>query len=68
MKKYITPDWHDEVYLNNTLLGAEWGEMERSGEAMDSVKAVGEMSRDEWKELMHKLLERALDKRDVRSQ
>jgi len=67
LKKYIAPDWHEEVYLNNTLLRAERGEMERSGEVMDFVKAVGEASRDEWKELMHKLLGRALDKRDVRN-
>ena len=68
LKKYIAPDWHKEMYLNNSLLRAEWEEMERTGEAKDSVKGVGEVSRDEWKELMCGLLERALEKRDTRDQ
>ena len=35
---------------------------------MDFVKGVGGVSRDEWKELMYKLLERALGKSDFRNQ
>jgi hypothetical protein len=38
--------------------------MERTGEAKDFVKGVGEVSRDEWEKLMYKLLERALEKRE----
>jgi len=57
LKKYMAPDWHKEMYLNNSLLRAEWEEMERTGEAKDFVKGVGEVSRDEWRELMYKLLE-----------
>jgi len=65
LKKYLTPDWHEEMYLNTPLLRAEWEEMEQTGEATDFVKGVGEVSSDEWKELMYKLLERALEKRGI---
>jgi hypothetical protein len=63
LKKYITPDWHEEIYLNTPLLRAEWEEMERTGEARGFVEGVGEVSCNEWKELMYELLERALEKR-----
>ena len=63
LKKYLTPDWHERMYLNTSILRAEWEEMERTGEAEGFVKGVGEGSRDEWEELMYKLLERALEKR-----
>jgi len=65
LKKYITPDWHEKMFLNTFLLRAEWEEMERTGEARDFVKGVGEVSRDEWEELMYKLLGRALEKRVI---
>jgi len=65
LKKYLTPDWHEEMYLNKALLRAEWEEMEQTGEARDFVKGVGEGGREEWKELMYKLLERALEKRGI---
>ena len=53
------------MYLHTSLLRAEWEEMERTGEAEDFVKGVGEVSRDEWEKLMYKLLERALGKREM---
>ena len=65
LKKYLTPDWHEEMYLNLLLLRAEWEEMERTGEGRDFVKGVGEGGRDEWKGLMYKLLERALENRGM---
>jgi len=65
LKKYISPDWHEKMYLNTSLLRAEWEEMEQTGEAKDFVKGVGEVSRDEWEGLMYKLLERALEKRGI---
>ena len=65
LKNYITPDWHEEMYLNTSLLRAEWEEMEQTGEAKDFVEGVGEVNRDEWKNLMYKLLERALEKRGI---
>ena len=65
LKKYIAPGWHLEMYLHTSLLRAEWEEMERTGEAEDFVKGVGEVSRDEWEKLMYKLLERALGKREM---
>ena len=68
LKKYMAPDWHKEMYLHNSLLRAEWEEMKRTGEAKDFVKGVGEVSRDEWKELMYRLLERVLEKRDIKNQ
>jgi len=68
LKKYMAPDWHKEMYLHNSLLRVEWEEMERTGEAKDFVKGVGEVSRDEWKELMYKLLECVLEERDIRDQ
>ena len=63
LKKYISPEWHEKMYCNSPLLRVEWEEMERTGEAEDFVKGVGEVSRDEWEGLMYKLLERALEKR-----
>jgi hypothetical protein len=68
LKKYITPNWHEKMYLNASLLRAEWEEMERTGEAKEFVKGVGEGSRDEWEKLMHKLLDRALEKLDIQNQ
>ena len=65
LKKYISPDWHEEMYWNSFLLRAEWEEMEQTGEAKDFVKGVGEVSRDEWKGLMYKLLKRVLEKRGI---
>ncbi|KAF9653541.1 FAD/NAD(P)-binding domain-containing protein [Thelephora ganbajun] len=65
LKKYITPDWHEKMYLNTSLLRAEWEEMERIGEAEDFVKGVGEVSRGEWEKLMHRLLERILERKEV---
>jgi len=65
LKKYLTPNWHEEIYLNTSLLRAEWEEMERTGEAEDFVRGVGEVSRDEWEGLMYKLLERALARRGI---
>jgi hypothetical protein len=65
LKKYISLDWHEEMYLHISLLRAEWEEMERTGEAEDFVKGVGEVSRDEWKKLMYELLERALEKKGI---
>jgi len=65
LKKYLAPDWHEEMYLHTPSLRAEWEEMERTGEARDFVKGVGEVGCDEWKKLMYKLLERALEKRGI---
>jgi hypothetical protein len=65
LKKYITPDWHETMFINNPLLRAEWQEMERTGEAEGFVKRVGEASREEWEKLMYKLLERVLEKREM---
>lgn len=67
LERYLTPDWHQKMYLNSPLLRAEWEEMERTGEAEEFVRGVGEVSRDEWEGLMYKLLERALEKRDIRN-
>ena len=68
MEKYLTPDWHERMYLNNPPMRAEWKEMERTGEAKEFVQGVGEVSRDEWKALMFKLLDRALEKLDIQNQ
>ena len=65
--KYLTPDWHEKMYLNTSLLRAEWEEMERTGEATEFVKGVGEVNRDEWEKLMYRLLERALENRGIQS-
>ena len=65
LRKYLTPDWHEKMYINTSLLRAEWEEMERTGEAKEFVKGVGEVSSDEWEELMYRLLERALEKMDI---
>jgi len=62
LKEYLTPGWHEEMYMHNALLRVEWERMEQAGEAENFVKGVGEVSRDEWEELIHKLLERALGK------
>ena len=63
--KYLTPNWHEKMYLNTSLLRAEWEEMERTGEAKEFVKGVGEVSHDEWERLLYQLLERALEKRSI---
>jgi len=65
LKKYLTPGWHEKMYLHLSLLRAEWEEMERTGEANDFVRGVGEASHDEWEGLLHKLLERALKRRGI---
>lgn len=67
LERYLTPSWHEKMYINTSLLRAEWEDMERTGEAKEFVKGVGEVSRDEWEKLMYKLLERALEKLDIRS-
>jgi hypothetical protein len=63
LRKYLTPDWHERMYLNTSIMRAEWEEMERTGEAKEFVKGVGEVSRDEWEKVMYKLLERASERR-----
>ena len=65
LKKYLSPAWHVQMYLNTSLLRAEWERMEQTGEAEDFVKGVGEVSRDEWEGLMLGFLERVLEKRDA---
>lgn len=65
LRKYLTPGWHEKMYINTSLLRAEWEEMERTGEAKEFVEGVGEVSNDEWEKLMYKLLERALEKMDI---
>ena len=65
LKQYITPDWHEKMIQYAPMLRAEWEEMERTGEAKDFVKGVGEVSRNEWEGLMYKLLERALEKNGI---
>ena len=62
LRKYLAPDWHEKMYLNMSPLRAEWEEMERTGEAEEFVKGVGEVSREEWKKVMYKLLDRVLGK------
>jgi len=62
LKKYLSPEWHKEMYLHTAQLRAEWERMEQTGEAEDFVKGVGEVSRDEWEKLMYKLLERVSEK------
>ena len=51
--------------MHTSLLRAEWEEMERTGEAEDFVKGVGEVSHNKWEKLMYKLLERVLGKREI---
>ena len=65
LKKYLSPGWHNKMYLYTAIMRAEWEEMEKTGEAEDFVKGVGEVSSDEWEEVMHKLLARALEKRGI---
>ena len=62
LKTYLTPAWHEDMFLYTAQMRAEWERMEETGEAEEFVKGVGEVSRDEWEELMHKLLERVLGK------
>ena len=62
LKKYLAPAWHETMILHTAILREEWEEMEKTGEAEHFVKGVGEVSRDEWEELMHKLLARVLEK------
>jgi len=65
LKKYLTPAWHEDMFLYTAQMRAEWERMEETGEADEFVKGVGEVSRDEWEKLMHKLLERVLGKGEV---
>ena len=65
LKKYLSPAWHKKMYLYIAILRAEWEEMEKTGEAGDFVKGVGEVSSDEWEEVMCKLLARVLEKRGI---
>ena len=65
LKKYLSPSWHKTMVWHTPLLMAEWEEMEKSGEAEDFVKGVGEVSSDEWEEVMRKLLARALEKKGI---
>lgn len=68
LKKYITPGWHKETFLQKTLLRTEWDELEKRGEADDLVKGVGKVSPDEWEELVYKLLQGASRKREIQDQ
>ena len=65
LKKYLTPAWHEDMFLYTLQMRAEWKRMEETGEAEEFVKGVGEVSRDEWVKVMHKLLERVLGKGDI---
>lgn len=67
LRKYLTPDWHEIIYMNRSSLRAEWEEMERTGEAAEFVKGVGELNCGEWKTLMFKLLDRTLEKLEIRN-
>lgn len=68
MLKCIAPSWHEDVYLYISQLRTEWKEMEQTGEADDFVKGMGEASHDEWGKLVCELLERTLEKREIRNQ
>ena len=65
LKKYLTPAWHEDMFLYTPQMRAEWERMEETGEAEDFVRGVGEVSRDEWEKLLHKLLERVLEKGEI---
>ena len=45
------------------MLRAEWRKLEKSGEAEDWVKGVGEGGMDEWIELMRRVARRADEKK-----
>jgi hypothetical protein len=53
------PDWVIEMYDKKDILRQVWRELERSGEAAEWVKCVGEGGMHEWVELLKRMLHRA---------
>lgn len=57
--RVVVADWMKEMYLKRAVLRTAWRELERTGEASDWVKGVGEGGTGEWVSLMKRLLTRA---------
>ena len=56
--KVIVQDWEKEMYGKKDMLREVWRGLERTGEAHEWVKGVGEGGSEEWVELMKKLLKK----------
>ncbi|KAJ2914820.1 hypothetical protein MD484_g5611, partial [Candolleomyces efflorescens] len=52
------PDWHREMYEQKGLLRKTWVALEKSGEADEWVRGVGEGGKQEWVDLLRRLVER----------
>ncbi|TFK26622.1 FAD/NAD(P)-binding domain-containing protein [Coprinopsis marcescibilis] len=52
------PSWEREMYDKKNILRATWVALEKSGEAEDWVRGVGEGGVEEWVDLLRKLLKR----------
>lgn len=50
------PDWHREMYMQKGLLRRTWVALERSGEADEWVRGVGEGGDQEWADLLRRLV------------
>jgi hypothetical protein len=53
----VVMDWEKEMYGKKDMLRIAWRKLEKSGEANDWVKGVGEGGPTEWVDLMRRLLE-----------
>ena len=60
-------DWVIEMYDKKDILRRVWRGLERSGEAEDWVKHVGEGGTHEWVDLLRRMLRRAEERGDVES-
>ncbi|THH28353.1 hypothetical protein EUX98_g5835 [Antrodiella citrinella] len=56
------PSWVKEFYPEKVILRQEWRRLEKSGEAEDWVRGVGEGGIQEWIDLMRLLVKRAKDR------
>ncbi|KAI0078356.1 FAD/NAD(P)-binding domain-containing protein [Panus rudis PR-1116 ss-1] len=68
--EWKVPGWVKDMYKNKGVLRAEWKDIDKSGEAEEWVRGVGEGEnpKQEWVALMYKVLERAVEKHKLELQ
>jgi hypothetical protein len=56
--RVVVADWEKEMYSKRIILRRGWRELERTGEADEWVKGVGESGTEEWVDMMRKLVKK----------
>ncbi|KIJ36985.1 hypothetical protein M422DRAFT_178669 [Sphaerobolus stellatus SS14] len=56
-QEYYPEEWTMKIYENKNVLRAKWRQLEKEGKARDVVRGVGEKGRQDWVDLMKRMLE-----------